>query len=191
MTTHENLNIHMIEVRHPGGVFQRKVDNPSDTVIHVFEGKDGEQTLLDCRAKDIANWATQHEGFEAAFGTITLPPVNLAMVIDNPGFRTNLNLGAVCETFALWSEVQASGGIGTVFVASDVETILQQDTEEFENLTQEEQAAFLDENIHTFTRRLQDTLSERGNIYIADQVASEFETALEDFKRSRGLAPRF
>jgi hypothetical protein len=79
--------------------------------------------------------------------------------------------------------------MGTVFTASDVVTTLEQDTEEFGDLSPEEQAAFIDENIHTFTRKLEDALSERGNNYIADQVASEFETAFDDFQRSKVSPP--
>jgi len=189
MATHEDITLHIIEVRHPGGILQRKVDSPADTVIHIFQGKDGNDVLLDCQARDIANWAESHDGFEAAFGTITFPPISLHRVTDNPGFTTTLNLGAVCDTGDLWAEVRASGGIGTVFVSSDVATILEQDTEEFGDLSLEEQEAFMDENIQTFTQKLEEALSERGNNYIADQVASEFETAFEDFKRSRVSAP--
>jgi hypothetical protein len=190
MATHEQLNLHIIEVRHPGGTFQRKVYSPSDTVLHVFTDAGGNSVLMDCQAKDVPNWALAHEGFEAAFGTVELPPISLHMVIDKPGFMTNLNLGAVCETDDLWREVEASGGIGIVFKASDVQTILEQDTEEFEDLSLEEKADFLDEHLRTFTIKLEETLTEKGDSYISNKVSSEFETAFKEFKQSRASAPR-
>lgn len=185
MATHEDLAIHMIQVRHSGGTLKLKVDSPNDTVLKALQGKNGEKVLLDCQAKDVAEWAKKHEGFEATFATIRLPEINLDVVIDNPGFRTDLNLGAVCDTGALWTEVRASGGVGTVFTHEDIAEVLRQDFEQFEELEASDQKAFIDENMYTFTHRLEDTLSERGNNFITDRVADEFDDAFEEFQKAR------
>lgn len=189
MPSHDTIHINLVEIKHQGGTLQLQVDSLTDYVHGTVKNRSGEDIHFTEQAKDIEKWAASHEGIEARSATIVPPKISLDILFKRPGFRETLNLGAVCDTESLWREVRASGAVGTMFTRSDVETILEQDTEGYEDLTPEEKEEFLDENMYNFTKRLEDVLSQRGNDHIAARVADEFDDALEDFKKSRNQAP--
>jgi hypothetical protein len=189
MPSHENIHINVVEIRHNGGSLQLQVDSLTDYIHGTVKNSSGDDVNFSEQAKDIEKWAASHDGIEAYSATIVPPKINLDMLFKKSGFRHTLNLGAVCATFDLIQEAKASGALGTMFVRGDVETILEQDTDGFEDLTPEEKEEFLDENIYTFTSRLEDVLSQKGNDYISDRVADEFDAALAEFKSTRVSAP--
>lgn len=189
MPSHDTIHINLVEIKHQGGTLQLQVDSLTDYIHGTVQNRSGEDIHFSEQAKDIENWAASHDGIEARSATIVPPKISLDILFKRDGFRQTLNLGAVCDTEALVSEARASGAFGTMFTKGDVETILEQDTEGYEDLTPEEKEEFLDENLHSFTKRLDDVLSHRGNDYIAGRVADHFDGAFEAFKKSRGQAP--
>ncbi|TLX15803.1 hypothetical protein [Rhizobium sp. MHM7A] len=189
MPSHDTIQINLVEIRHQGGTLQLRVDSLTDYIHGTVKNRSGEDIHFSEQAKDIEKWAASHEGVEARSATIVPPKISLDILFKRPGFRQTLNLGAVCDTVELIMEARASGAFGTMFTKGDVETILEQDTEGYKDLTPEEKEEFLDENLYNFTKRLDDVLSQRGNDHIADRVADEFDDALEGFKKSRNRAP--
>ncbi len=189
MPSHDTLHINLVEIRHQGGTRTFQVDSLTDYIQGTVKTSNGEEVYFSEQAKDIEKWASSQDGIEAFSATINLPKITLDVLFQKPGFRQTLNLGAVCDTEDLLREARASGAAGSMFTRGDVRTILEQDMEEYQDLTPDEQEEFLDEHMSTFTKRLEDTLSQKGNDHIADLVASEFDEALEEFKRSRSSTP--
>lgn len=138
MPSHETIQINLVEIRHQGGSLQLQVGSLTDYVHGTVKNSNGDDVHFSEQAKDIEKWATSHEGIEAYSATIVPPKISLDMLFNRPGFRQTLNLGAVCDTLDLIQEAKASGALGTMFVKGDVETILEQDTEGYEDLTPEE-----------------------------------------------------
>lgn len=186
MPSHENIHINIVEIRHPAGTWQRQVDSLNDYIHGTVCDNTGQDVSFSLQAKDIETWAAQHDGVEAAYATLTLPPVSLQMLFDNPGFRKEVNLGAVCETYRLFQETKASGSDGTIFTVDDVREALDESGEDrWNDLEGDAREEFLNEYWHRFTDKIDDRLAERGNLHIETMISMELDEALDEFEANR------
>lgn len=183
MSSTEKLSINVVEIHHRGPVIQFTYSNPEEYLEGEAIDANGEDHLFRIAAKDIKAWAASCPGITAEVATIELPPIRL----DGGSHRAGkpVNLGAVCDTYDLWQETKASGAEGTIFTADDVRSALEDGDEGFNDLDPDEQDAFLQAHWWHFTRKLDDTLSGRGNEYISTMVATEYDERIAEFRRSR------
>ncbi len=188
MTTHKEMTVNVVEIRHHGETIRYKVDSLDDYVSGVVTTAAGKPVSFDRQAKELEGWFKQAalEGVEARAATITLPPVTLDILFENPGHSTNLSLGSVCSTYHLFQETRASGAEGTVFTTSDISGMLAEaDNDDYNDLSDEEKEQFARDYFSTFTKRLDDQISARGHFHIENMISDELDDCLDDFKRRR------
>jgi dsDNA-binding SOS-regulon protein len=179
------MTVHVVEVRHHGETIRYKVDSLEDYVSGVVVDANGKPRSFDRQAKELQSWfdGLALEGVEARAATITLPPISLDVLFDNPGRDRDLQIGSVCDKHDLFIQAKAAGAYGTIFVAEDVEPMLQEaGNADYNELSAEEKSVFVAENWEEFARRVGDSLSQHGNDHIRTEVAMQLNDLLSDFK---------
>lgn len=186
MSVTQRLSIQIAEIRHKAGTLQFPFTSPDTMLEGVVTATAGHEVPFKIAAQDIEAWAASQEGISAKVATLTLPPITLDRLFADPGFRKELTIGAVSDHQSLFQEARIAGCEGTIFSKEDVRSSIEgQDIDAFFDLTEEEQERFLDENWSEFVYRIDNRLSETGNLYIDERVAEEFEGRLAAFMNER------
>jgi hypothetical protein len=191
MSSHENIRVHIVEIRHNGPTIQFQVDSPVDHVSATVISADGQAFFFDEQAKKIHERLSFIDGVTGKFATIELPPLSLENIeVENP--RKTVTLGEVCDRDDLFVETKLAGAVGAIFTAEDVRDRFDElDIEEFDDLTDDEKDLFIEEHWRDFTQYLVDNVIERGNESIQVDIGTNFEEAIASFKDRHQLNPGF
>ncbi len=189
MTDNKALAFNIVEIRHEGGVLQFPFLADDAKIQGTAINEAGERIEFNLTINEVEPWAQRHEGIEGKVAKIALPPLNLNILFEEPRFRRNITLGVVCDPYSLFQEAKIAGSEGTIFTKDDVRSAIEgQMIGDYENLSEEDKEAFLNEHWYDFTSKLGDVLAERGNFHIDELVGTETEERIQEFVSNQAQA---
>lgn len=190
MSESANIVVNVVEIRHKEGRLQFQYAAPTDYLGGTAVDANGVQHHFYLQVGEMEAWAECYPGIRVGKTTIALPPVDLSHVFDNPGYRfKQVGLGAVCSAHDLFEQTRAAGAEGTIFVKEDVaDALAEQAGEDYDDLSDEERAAFVKEHWTKFTSGIDDILASRGNDHISTMITMALDEALDEFQAAPKLS---